>query len=940
MPTPTNDEPTTTQGRRIALVIGVNDTCSDILPGLNYALANAEAMAEVLEQKCDFTMVMPPLLGEQASSAKVKKAVLDLTRNRNDDDFLLLYFSGHGQQAYDEMRTEIRNTYLGTSDFNEQDVEDDAHLHVSMHWLRDRLFEKTNAKRVLIILDCCYAEDIRTGSDHDFDKLREQIQYYFDIPGAEVKKRQAGCYIAIAAAGYDTPADEREESVTLTRLLLKALRGEELALLGDRGQVTLDRLVTYVKHEMPAIQKPVISISDATGQECILVSYPDLVPLMRKPSRKLVAERPNTYIPFPHDPLFQERPGEFARLESLLLPSVSTTQRQPVRVELVGVTGMGGIGKTQLAVEFSYRYQQRFPSGIFWMPATGRDVFEWQTEFAKLAFNTGYLPPDDDPSNSEYESKRARHLCRYLASHADALLILDNVEQPELVTSALPALVGGDVTCSIIYTSRNTVNTSSQVTLYEVERLPEDVALHLLLATTRPEVYTDFVAKRESTELRAAKQVCERAGYLPLALVHLRGRLQQDKRATLTRLAEVLNQGKLTSLKQMLFATFRLSWEHVRDEDSRHLFQLACYFPEATPIPLWLLGLAAGLGEDAGSFEPLGEACLHLQEVSLFEEFEGEQVRLHPLVREFGQLLQKEEPGAEHTITADAIERLTVAFTNLNMLEQRTKAVGYLTCLEQVHAVRDYTTILQAGNTAVLERVERWLDRESHLLTDEAGWVRRLPELLYQQLFNRTVEEGKPLLTGKAPPHWLEQLNAVGAEDTTLIRILAGHSGVVNSVAFAADGTRILTGSSDGTARLWETGSGRLLHSFEGHSGVSSVAFAADGTRILTGSDDSTARLWEISSGREVQRFEGHSGAVYSVTFSPDGQYIVTNDDRGYMLLWRAQGPDRGRLLGMYVAVYEVGAVFWEDATHLVLVDKGGSRGYPNIYRLQLHGLA
>ncbi len=673
---------------------------------------------------------MPPLLAEHASSAKVKKAVLDATRNRNDDDFLLLYFSGHGQQAYDEIREEIRNTYLGTADFNEQDVEDEPHLHVSMHWLRDRLFEKTNAGRVLIILDCCFAEDIRTGPDHSFDKLRDQIQYYFDIPGAEVKKRQAGCYISLAAAGYDTPAGEQDGHGKLTRLLLKALRGEELALLGDKGQITLDRLLSYIKHEMPAAQKPVISSSDSTGQECVLVSYPNLVPLTRKPSRKLVAERPTTYIPFPHDPLFQERLGEFAQLEQLLLPSSSFTQQQPVRVGLVGVTGMGGIGKTQLAVEFSYRYQKHFPSGIFWMPATGHNLFEWQAEFAKLAFNTGYLPPDDDSSSAEHEAKRAQHMARYLANHADALLILDNVEQPELVTSALPALAGGEVACSIVYTSRITTNTSSRVVLYEVECLPEDVALHLLLATTRPEVYTDFVAKRESIEVRAAKQVCERVGYLPLALVHLRGRLQLDKRATLTRLAEILNQGKLKSLKDIVFETFRLSWEHVRDEDSRRLFQLACYFPEATPIPLWLLGLAAGLGEDASSFEPLGEACLHLQEVSLFEEFEGEQVRLHPLVREFGHLLLTEEQDKGSSLTTNATKLLVNAFTNLNALEYRARNKGYWTCLEEVRAARDYASVLEADQTTVLEQVERWLDLESYTLAEETSWIVRLPALL------------------------------------------------------------------------------------------------------------------------------------------------------------------------------------------------------------------
>ncbi len=308
-------------GKRLALVIGVDTTCSSILPALKHAVADAQEVADVLVQSCQFTLHVPPLLGEQATSASIKRAVLELVRQRSADDFLLLYFSGHGQQAYDELRKEIRHTYLGSGDFKEEEVEEDPNLHVSLHWLRERLFEKTNAGRVLVILDCCYGEDIRTGSDHTLGELRRQLQHYFEIPGAEVKKRRAGLFAALAAAGYDKTAGEADGHGMMTRLLLKALRGEEPALVGPQGQMTLNRLLDYINTELPGEQKPVISYTNSSGQECVLATYPELA---RRPSRALVAERPTSYLPFRRNTLFQPRPGEFEDLEKMLLPSGNT----------------------------------------------------------------------------------------------------------------------------------------------------------------------------------------------------------------------------------------------------------------------------------------------------------------------------------------------------------------------------------------------------------------------------------------------------------------------------------------------------------------------------------------------------------------------------------------------------------------------------------------
>ena len=109
----------------------------------------------------------------------------------------------------------------------------------------------------------------------------------------------------------------------------------------------------------------------------------------------------------------------------------------------------------------------------------------------------------------------------------------------------------------------------------------------------------------------------------------------------------------------------------------------------------------------------------------------------------------------------------------------------------------------------------------------------------------------------------------------------------MNSVAFSPDGDRVLTGSDDGTARLWSLETGETLQSFAGHSRpVFSVAFSPDGARVLTGSGDGTARLWSLETGETLQSFAGHSGFVSSVAFSPDSARVLTGSRDGTARLW------------------------------------------------------
>ena len=137
---------------------------------------------------------------------------------------------------------------------------------------------------------------------------------------------------------------------------------------------------------------------------------------------------------------------------------------------------------------------------------------------------------------------------------------------------------------------------------------------------------------------------------------------------------------------------------------------------------------------------------------------------------------------------------------------------------------------------------------------------------------------------------WIE--SALDALKTEIAEtVLRGHSSAVSSVAFSPDGKKIVTGSEDHSARIWNADGSGAPVVLQGHtSSVGSVAFSPDGKKIVTGSEDHSARIWNADGSGAPVVLQGHASYVHSVAFSPDGKKIVTGSWDKTARVWNADG--------------------------------------------------
>ena len=150
-----------------------------------------------------------------------------------------------------------------------------------------------------------------------------------------------------------------------------------------------------------------------------------------------------------------------------------------------------------------------------------------------------------------------------------------------------------------------------------------------------------------------------------------------------------------------------------------------------------------------------------------------------------------------------------------------------------------------------------------------------------------------------------------------------GHR--VTCVAVTADGRWVVIGSDDGTVRVWDTASHGEPLLLEGHIGpINSVAVYSDGRRLVTGGGDGTARLWELPGGRPLLTVQGWNGYLRSAIVTPDGRRLVAGHGPGEVKVWdTADGREVLRFQGHSAAIPALAVT--ADGTRLVTGSEDGT---------------
>ena len=212
---------------------------------------------------------------------------------------------------------------------------------------------------------------------------------------------------------------------------------------------------------------------------------------------------PIWYVPYRRNPLFTGQEDILTRLRTAL--TVNKTAALTQQATPQAISGLGGIGKTQIALEYAYRYGHEYQA-VLWAQADSSEALV--LSYSKLASLLHLSEKDATDKSVVVEAVK-----QWLATHNHWLLILDNADEIALVDDFLPEVVPGHV----LLTTRAQAHGTLAHGLAVQEMEPAEGAL-LLLRRAKVLAGDATLEQAPGADRKAALELAKELGGLPLAL--------------------------------------------------------------------------------------------------------------------------------------------------------------------------------------------------------------------------------------------------------------------------------------------------------------------------------------------------------------------------------------------------------------------------------------
>ena len=393
-------------------------------------------------------------------------------------------------------------------------------------------------------------------------------------------------------------------------------------------------------------------------------------------------------------------------------------------VPAAALTGMGGIGKTQLALGYAQRYRGDYTLG-WWVPA--ETELGMLTALAELGAVLG-LPEQLPPAELAARTRDA------LGERLGWLLIFDNAPDPALVAEYLPGAGGGHV----VVTSRDSA----------WQGIAHPVAVDLLSLEDAVEL---LVRRTGDPDQQSAARLAEALGRLPLALEQAAA-YAASQRLSLSsylelfeeRRAELLALGRPLAYQGTVDATFTLAQEQLQAANPAavQLLELcALLAPDELPLAM-LLSDPKLLPEPlaAAVADPLrrGEVAGALYQQGLLSRDVADTTRLHRLIQAVALAHLPEVD--RHQRVVDAVQLLAELFPSDGRNPDEWPRCAQL--LAHALAVLDHARALQLSSPALSQLFNR---------TGRYLWGRRLDAQLARELAEEALAMRQRLYEGDHP---------------------------------------------------------------------------------------------------------------------------------------------------------------------------------------------